>query len=116
MYSDRIRLRLEHIVENSDRIADYIAGMDFDAFSRHRMTIDAVERCLARITEASVRIGETAMNEIAPDVPMHVLRGFGNALRHDYDRIDLATIWATVNNDLRSLRAACEQALAGGKK
>ena len=114
MYSDRIRLRLEHIVENADRIGEYIAGKDFDAFASHRMTVDAVERCLARITEAAVRIGEVAMNEIAPGVPMHVLRGFGNALRHDYDKIDLGTVWATVKNDLPALRHACAQALSEG--
>jgi uncharacterized protein with HEPN domain len=114
MYSEKIRLRLQHIVENSDRISEYIAGMDFETFSGHRMTIDAVERCLSRITEASVRVGEAALNQIAPGVPMHVLRGFGNALRHDYDLIDLPTIWKTIQNDLPALRAACERALAEG--
>jgi len=112
VYSEKTRLRLGHILENSERVADYIAGQDFLAFSGSRITIDAVERCLSRITEASVRIGDEALIKIAPDVPMHVLRSFGNALRHDYDRIDLPTIWKTVQNDLPLLRAACERALS----
>lgn len=112
VYSERIRLRLGHIVENAAQIEEYIGTRDYPAFIRERIVVDACERCLARITEAAIRIGDTAMIEIAPDVPMHVFRSFGNALRHDYDRIDLATIWATIKDDLPSLRVACERALA----
>lgn len=51
------------------------------------------------------------MARVAPDVPTHVYRGFGNALRPDYDQLDLHTIWLTATKDLPALRAACERAL-----
>jgi uncharacterized protein with HEPN domain len=102
---------LGHIVENSDRVEGYVAGMSFEAFAADQMVIDAVERCLLKITEAAVRLGEGTMGEVAPDVPLHVLRGFGNALRHDYDQIDLPTLWRTVKNDLPMLRSRCRRAL-----
>lgn len=88
MLTDRQRLRLEHIVENAERIRGHIAGLDYAAFAESPITIDAVERCLARITEAAIRVGDEGMAEVAPDVPPHVYRGFGNALRHDYDQIN----------------------------
>jgi uncharacterized protein with HEPN domain len=74
--------------------------------------LDAVERCLGRITEAAIRVGDETMPRVAPEVPPHVYRGFGNALRHDYDQIDLRTIWLTATKDVPLLAAACAKALA----
>jgi plasmid stabilization system protein ParE len=39
----------------------------------------------------------------------------GNALRHDYDRINLHTISTTETDSLRSLRMDCAAGLATGK-
>jgi uncharacterized protein with HEPN domain len=111
MLDERQRLRLTHIVENADRIADYVAGMTYDEFAANPLVIDAVERCLSRITEAAIRLGNDLMAQIIPDVPPHVYRGFGNALRHDYDLIDLQTVWLTATKDVPQLRAACARAL-----
>lgn len=111
MLTERQRLRLEHIVENAERIAGYIAGFDFEKFASSPIVFDAVERCLARITEAAIRTGDEAMAEVAPDVPPHVYRGFGNALRHDYDQIDAHTIWLTATKDVPLLSEACRREL-----
>jgi uncharacterized protein with HEPN domain len=35
----------------------------------------------------------------------------GNWLRHQYDRIDLETIWNTIKDDLPALKVAVEKAL-----
>jgi len=43
---------------------------------------------------------------------MHAVRQLGNVLRHDYDLIDVETIFTTVRHDLPPLRAACIAALA----
>jgi uncharacterized protein with HEPN domain len=111
VFTDRQRQRLNHIVENADRIQGYVLDMSFEDFAANQMAIDAVERCLSKITEAAVRAGAETMDRVAPEVPLHVLRGFGNALRHDYDQIDLPTLWRTVQNDLPRLRDRCEKAL-----
>jgi uncharacterized protein with HEPN domain len=111
MPNERQRLRLEHIVENAQRIAGYVDGLTFEEFARHPMIIDAVERCLGRITEAAIRAGDAVMESVAPEVPPHIYRGFGNALRHDYDQIDFRTIWLTATKDVPLLSEACRQAL-----
>ena len=51
------------------------------------------------------------MMDIAPGVPIQAVRGLGNALRHDYDSIDLSAIFVTIRRDLPPLRAACEAAM-----
>ena len=54
MSSSRETLRLHDIVENIDRIWRYTDGLDFPAFVGDPKTVDAVERCLQRITEAVI--------------------------------------------------------------
>lgn len=111
MSSSREALRLHDIVENIDRIADYTAGLDFPAFADDRKTVDAVERCLQRITEAVIKIGPERMAEISSTTSSDTVRGMGNALRHDYDSIDLRIIWTTVRTSLPRLRDDCLAAL-----
>jgi uncharacterized protein with HEPN domain len=114
MLTGRQRLRLEHIVENAARISSYVASLTYADFAADTKTIDAVERCLQRITEAAVRIGDETMASVAPAVPPQVYRGFGNALRHDYDQIDLHTVWLTATKDVPLLAEACERRLGSG--
>ena len=111
MLTERQHLRLEHIVENAERIRGYVDGLSYEEFAGNAMVLDAVERCLGRITEAAIRLGDEEMARVAPEVPPHVYRGFGNALRHDYDQIDLRTIWLTATKDVPLLAEACGRAL-----
>lgn len=111
MYSERDRRRFADIVDNVVRIEDYMSGMDFAAFTSDVKTMDAVERCLQRITEAIIHIGPETMRSVAPDLPVEAVRGLGNILRHEYDRIDVPTIYATIRDRLPGLREDCARAL-----
>jgi uncharacterized protein with HEPN domain len=84
--------------------------MDQASFAQDDKTIDAVERCLARISEAAVRLGETAQ-EVCPGVAWRDIRGLGNHLRHEYRRVDLSRIWVMVEEHLPALKSACADAL-----
>ncbi len=53
--TEREILRLHDIIENADRISRYIVDLDLPTFAADERTIDAVERCLQRITEAVIR-------------------------------------------------------------
>ena len=99
------------IADNIDRIASHVAGLDLAAFQADPKTIDAVERCLQRITEAVIKIGPERMAEISPRTPVDAVRGLGNLLRHDYDQVDLGIIWRTIQQGLPELRADCLRAL-----
>ncbi|WP_088309570.1 HepT-like ribonuclease domain-containing protein [Novosphingobium sp. B 225] len=104
---------LRDIIDNAIAAENYVGSMNAEQFSADRMRIDAVERCLMRLTEAAIRLGEERLAQIVPDIPMHQIRGLGNMLRHAYDGIDPAVVWATVVEDLPKLRAACEKAVKG---
>ena len=106
--SDRRSHRVRDIIENIEAIETYAGSVTLAEFSADRMRVDAVERCLQRLTEAAIKIGDEGMAEVAPSVPFHVLRGFGNVLRHDYDGIDDQLIFDTIERDLPGLKQACK--------
>lgn len=108
MSSDaRERDWLETIVENCERIDGYLGDRTEQDFAESGLIRDAVERCLERIAEAAVRLGPERLKAIAPDLALHELRGLGNILRHEYDRVDPRIIWNTARYDLPPFKAAC---------
>lgn len=106
MPSGRPEDRLHDILDNIARIERYVGSMTLKDFRNNDITRDAVERCLARISEGAVKLGET-LDRRYPDVPWLQIRRFGNVLRHAYDQIIDDMIWETVRLRLGPLRAAC---------
>lgn len=105
------QLRLHDIVENIDAIDAYRGDRTFEELYADQMRVDAIERCLQRITEAVIKIGPQRMAEIMPELPAGKVRGMGNILRHHYDTLDANTVWGTITEALPPLREACVAAL-----
>ncbi len=84
--------------------------MDLTSFEENRLVLDAVERCLQRMSEAIAKLGELAPL-LMGDQPWHEIRGFGNILRHEYDRIREDRLFDIVRNDVPNLCAAAKLAL-----
>ena len=101
---------LDHMIENAERVARYLASMDRQAFEENEWALDAVERCIERICEAAHRLGERA-EELMPGQPWSDIRGMGNRLRHAYDRINIDIIWTTAKVRLPELASEARQAL-----
>jgi uncharacterized protein with HEPN domain len=92
-------------------IEEFTAGMDFDAFQQDAKTVAAVERELQVLSEAATRLGGEAEARY-PGLPRRDMRGMGNWLRHQYERIELPVIWETVTEDLPALKSAVLRALS----
>ena len=107
---------LEHIVENADRVAAYLDGVAFETFVASDLIRDAVERCIERITEAAVRLGPDRLAQLAPGTALYEVRGLGNVLRHEYDRINPRLIWKAATVDLPLLRTLSAAALASPRE
>jgi uncharacterized protein with HEPN domain len=108
---ERAREALGHVIENADQIALYIEGVSFDALRSDGMRRDAIERCLERIIEACGRFGQERLDRIVPGLLLHEVRGFGNRMRHEYDRINPGIVWRTATDTVPALREACAKAL-----
>ena len=103
-------LPLRDILDCLAMIEEFTRGMTFESFREDAKTVAAVERKLLSISEAAVRLGERAP-ELCPELPWRNIRGIGNWLRHQYDRVDIETVWRTVVEDLPPLAASVKRAL-----
>jgi uncharacterized protein with HEPN domain len=104
---------LGDILESIRLIEEFVCGMGFETYRQDSKTQAAVERKLLIISEAAIRLREDA-EALCPGVPWRDIRGSGNWLRHQYDSVDLETIWNTIQDDLPALKAAVEKAIASG--
>ncbi len=91
-------------------IEQFTLDMDLEAFRSDPKTVAAVERKLQIISEAAIRLGIEAEDRL-PAFAWADIRGIGNWLRHQYERIELPVIWKTVRDDLPPLKAAVLRAL-----
>jgi uncharacterized protein with HEPN domain len=105
---------LRDILNSIILIEEFVAGVSFDRFRDEPMRIAAVERHLQKVSEAAVRLGDQA-EVLCPGLPWRNVRGIGNFLRHEYDGVDLDTVWHTVMDHLPSLKASVIIALHSGK-
>jgi uncharacterized protein with HEPN domain len=103
-------LSLRDIADAIDMIVQFVRGMDLDAFREDPKTVAAVERKLLLVSEAAIRLGDDA-DRLCPGLPWHNIRGIGNWLRHQYDRVDVETVWNTVVDHLPPLRSEVLRAL-----
>lgn len=85
--------------------------MSFDDFRDDPKTVAAVERKLQIISEAAIQLGPAAESNW-PELPWREVRGIGNWLRHQYERIELSVLWNTIEQDLPPLKVVVLRALA----
>ncbi len=111
---DEARSHLGDILQSILLIEQFTRGMDFEAFRWDDKTRAAVERKMLIISEAAIRLKGQA-EALCPGVPWRDIRGIGNWLRHQYDQIEVETIWISIQDDLPRLKAAVEKALGTAK-
>jgi uncharacterized protein with HEPN domain len=92
-------------------IQEFVAGMDLRAYQQDAKTQAAVERKLLIISEAAIRLTRSDIETQCPEIPWRDVRGIGNWLRHQYDRVSTETVWNTIQDDLPPLKAAVEALL-----
>lgn len=67
---------LADIIENAERVEEYLTGISRDDFERNGLVRDAVERCMERVCEAAHHLGAHAA-ELLPNQPWGNIRGMG---------------------------------------
>ena len=110
MPSSQPKARFNDIVFNIERIMAYLQGFTFESFVDDPRTVDAVGRCMQRITEAAIRLQSQAAESL-PGQDWDAMRGFGNVLRHDYDVVSEKMIWEIAQDFLPGLLDDCRRAL-----
>lgn len=81
----------------------FVTGISREQFDESELHQSAVVKQLEIVGEAAGRLSST-LKDTHPDVPWTLIVGMRNRLVHDYTRIDVPTVWETVQSDLGPLR------------
>ena len=90
------------IVEAIEKILAYTKGVGFEEFQLNEEKQDAVLRRILVIGEATKRLSADFKTRHS-QIPWKEIAGMRDIVVHDYNRIDLETIWDVVQNDLPEL-------------
>ncbi|GAH81135.1 unnamed protein product, partial [marine sediment metagenome] len=85
------------ILEAAKLALTYVAIKTKEDFLKDIQCQDAVIRRLEIIGEAAGRISEETRNAF-PRLPWSEMVGMRNIMIHDYDDVDIAIVWETVQN------------------
>lgn len=90
------------ILASLRELQEFTEGLDFDAFSRDRKTVNAVVRSLEVMGEAAKRM-PPEVRERHPDIPWKRMTGMRDKLIHEYSGVDLEIVWGVVKDELPPL-------------
>jgi uncharacterized protein with HEPN domain len=95
--------RLGHIRDEIEGITVALRGADRDAFVENYLLRRAAERALLIISEAAKALPNDLTSRY-PEFDWRGVRGLGDVLRHDYERVDADTLWEILTESCPSLR------------
>ena len=98
---------ISDLLESINKIEEYTEDISCEQFMKDARTQDAVIRRLEIIGEAARRVSQDT-RDAYPDLPWAQMIGMRNRLIHEYFRVNLTTVWETVQDDLPSLIALIE--------
>jgi uncharacterized protein with HEPN domain len=104
--SERGRDALLGILENAEAALEFTAGIDADVFSRDRMRVYAVTRCLEIVSEASRRVDDETRAR-HPHIPWRQIADAGNVYRHTYKNVTAEMVWRVARYRMSDLIAMC---------
>jgi uncharacterized protein with HEPN domain len=104
------RVYLKDILEAVRRVGSYTENMDFVAFAKNAMAIDAVIRNLEVIGEAAGRIPEEIRAD-SPEIEWRKIIALRNVLAHEYFGIHTKIVWDVIVDKLGPLEQACQKIL-----
>lgn len=96
------RVRVLHMLEAANAVADFIAGRDRAALNTDRMLLFALARAVEVLGEAASRVS-TETRQSAPVVPWSQITGMRNRLVHAYFDIDRDILWKTAAEEIPAL-------------
>jgi uncharacterized protein with HEPN domain len=103
---------LQDMRDYAEKAVRFCEAKSRDAFEQDELLQLAIVRLIELIGEAASRIVPDVRNRF-PMIPWQEIVATRNRLIHGYDRIDLAIVWDTVQDDLPPLIEALRQDSSG---
>lgn len=103
--------RLADIIEACERLQDQLHNVSLEDFEADWLKQWVVERGVEIVSEASRHLPEV-MKARHNTIPWPKVAGIGNVLRHNYEHVSPAILWALVHKELPLLERVCRQEMA----
>jgi len=107
MQKDNI-IFLRHILERAEKIIAFTKGMSEEDFMKDDKTQSAVVREIEVIGEAAKRVSDD-FRQAHPEISWRLMSGMRDMLIHNYEGVDLLSVWATVQRDIPFLILALKK-------
>ncbi len=95
---------LGHVAQAAEKIVEFTAGMDYADFAADDKTVYAVIRAVEIMEEATKRTSSDVLARY-PGIPWTDIVGMRNIVIHNYNDVNLSTVWDTVVDDVPLLLA-----------
>jgi uncharacterized protein with HEPN domain len=96
------RLYIIHMQERIEMILMFTRD-GYEVFSQSTMAQEAVLRCFEVLGEAARKLSDDFRNQY-PALPWSKVIAFRNVLIHNYEVVDIATVWKIIMDDLPFLK------------
>ncbi len=108
---DEDRIRILHMIDAADAVAQFVEGRNRDDLDRDRMLLFALVHAIEILGEAANKISLEA-RAAAPQVPWGAIVAMRNRLIHGYFDINATIVWKTATEEVPALVPAL-RALVG---
>jgi uncharacterized protein with HEPN domain len=108
-------IRLRHMLDAVREAQGFAASRSRSDLDHDRLLLLALVKAIEIIGEAASRVSAATRLECA-DIPWQDIVAMRHRLIHGYFDIDLDIVWSTVTDDLPSLAAQLESALASAPR
>jgi uncharacterized protein with HEPN domain len=99
---DEDRVRILHMVEAAETVAQFMAGRSRDDLDEDRKLLFAVVRAIEILGEAASKISPETRAAV-PQVPWGAIVSMRNRLIHGYFDVDTAVVWKTATQEMPPL-------------
>jgi len=103
-------IRLRHMLDHALEAVEMARGRQREDLERDRMLQLALVWLVEVVGEAAVRVRPETQKRF-PSIPWRQVDGMRNRLIHGYDKVDLAILWDTTQDDLPVLILQLREAL-----
>ena len=103
------------MIEYIDKVNKYTKDYSFEQFCDDDKTIDATIFAISQIGELVKNISKETMQKYS-FIEWNMIKGLRNRIVHDYEGINLKSIWCVIDSDIVQLKKDVQKILDSEKK
>jgi len=103
-------LLLQKMQKHCSDAIKYSAGLSYDDFVQNELYLTYSVFSLSQLGELAAKANPNLCQRF-PQIPWQAMRGIRNRIVHDYDGVQLRTLWAVLTENIPVLQKQLQDAL-----